>query len=103
MVALTILLVFASAFFAGIIGVQLIFGAFLPLYFALSGLNTNTGLLDTGITWAYAVAVTVVAFVGKFLGGTIAARLCKMFWRESLTVGVLMSCKGLIELIVLVT
>ena len=25
---------------------------FLPLYFALSGLKTNIGLLDTGIVWA---------------------------------------------------
>lgn len=131
MVALTILLVFASAFFTGIIGVHPICGAFLvglicphdgdfainlaekikdlitvfflPLYFALSGLSTNIGLLDSGIAWAYIVAVIVVAFVGKFLGGTIAARLCKMFWRESFTVGVLMSCKGLVELIVLVS
>ncbi|KAL8876773.1 MAG: hypothetical protein Q9198_005092 [Flavoplaca austrocitrina] len=130
MVALTILLVFASAFFTGIIGVHPIFGAFLvglicphdggfaikltekiedlvavfflPLYFALSGLSTNIGLLDSGITWAYVIAVIVIAFVGKFVGGAIAARLCKMVWRESFTVGVLMSCKGLVELIVLV-
>ncbi|KAL8821013.1 MAG: hypothetical protein Q9223_000889 [Gallowayella weberi] len=129
MVALTILLCFASAFFTGIIGVHPIFGGFLvglicphdggfaiglaekiedlvavfflPLYFALSGLSTNIGLLDNGITWAYVVAVIVIAFVGKFIGGTIAARLCKMVWRESFTVGVLMSCKGLVELIVL--
>ncbi|KAL8768544.1 MAG: hypothetical protein Q9209_005229 [Squamulea sp. 1 TL-2023] len=129
MVALTVLLCFASAFFTGIIGVHPIFGGFLvglicphdggfaiqltekiedlvavfflPLYFALSGLSTNIGLLDSGITWAYVVAVIVIAFVGKFVGGTIAARLCKMVWRESFTVGVLMSCKGLVELIVL--
>ncbi|KAL8783192.1 MAG: hypothetical protein Q9213_004821 [Squamulea squamosa] len=129
MVALTLLLCFASAFFTGIIGVHPIFGGFLvglicphdggfaikltekiedlvavfflPLYFALSGLSTNIGLLDSGITWAYVVAVIVIAFVGKFVGGTIAARLCKMVWRESFTVGVLMSCKGLVELIVL--
>ncbi|KAL8856560.1 MAG: hypothetical protein Q9178_006875 [Gyalolechia marmorata] len=129
MVAFTVLLCFASAFFTGIIGIHPIFGAFLvglicphdggfaikltekiedlvavfflPLYFALSGLSTNIGLLDSGITWAYVIAVIVIAFVGKFVGGTIAARLCKMVWRESFTVGVLMSCKGLVELIVL--
>ena len=131
MVALTVLLCFASSFFTGIIGIHPIFGAFLvglicphdggfaikltekiedlvavfflPLYFALSGLSTNIGLLDSGITWAYVIAVIVIAFVGKFVGGTIAARLCKMVWRESFTVGVLMSCKGLVELIVLVS
>lgn len=131
MVALIVLLTLASAFFTGIIGVHAIFGAFLiglicphddgfaikltekiedlvtvfflPLYFALSGLSTNIGLLDSGITWAYVFGVIAVAFFGKFIGGTIAARLCKMVWRESFTVGVLMSCKGLVELIVLVS
>ncbi|PHH51718.1 K(+)/H(+) antiporter 1 [Ceratocystis fimbriata CBS 114723] len=128
-VALTMLLVLASAFFTAIIGVHAIFGAFLvgvicphdggfavkmtekiedlisvlflPLYFALSGLNTNLGLLNSGIAWAYVVGVLAVAFTGKIVGGTLAARFFKLEWRESLTIGVLMSCKGLVELIVL--
>lgn len=130
-VALTILMMLGSAFFTGIIGVHPIFGAFLiglicphdggfaikltekiedlvcafflPLYFALSGLSTNIGLLDSGMTWAYVFGVIAVAFCGKVIGGTLAARLCKLVWRESLTIGVLMSCKGLVELIVLVS
>ncbi|KAL1889466.1 hypothetical protein Cpir12675_005774 [Ceratocystis pirilliformis] len=128
-VALTMLLVLASAFFTAIIGVHAIFGAFLvgvicphdggfavkmtekiedlisvlflPLYFALSGLNTDLGLLNSGIAWAYVVGVLAVAFTGKIVGGTLAARLFKLEWRESLAIGVLMSCKGLVELIVL--
>ncbi|KAK4547114.1 hypothetical protein LTR36_001335 [Oleoguttula mirabilis] len=128
-VALTLLIALTSAFFTGVIGVHPIFGAFLaglicpheggfaikitekiedlvsalflPLYFALSGLGTNLGLLDTGITWAYVVAVVSVAFCAKFAGGTLAARLNGMVWRESFTIGTLMSCKGLVELIVL--
>ena len=129
-VALTVLMAFASAFFTGIIGIHPIFGAFLmglicphqggfaikltekiedlvtvfflPLYFALSGLSTNLGLLNNGITWAYVVGVIAVAFIGKLVGGTLAARVNKLVWRESFTIGVLMSCKGLVELIVLV-
>ncbi|KAK5126672.1 hypothetical protein LTR85_009606 [Meristemomyces frigidus] len=128
-VALTLLIALTSAFFTGVIGVHPIFGAFLaglicpheggfaikitekiedlvgtlflPLYFALSGLGTNLGLLDNGITWAYVVGVIAVAFCAKFAGGTLAARLNGMVWRESCTIGVLMSCKGLVELIVL--
>lgn len=128
-VALTIMLVLASSFFTNIIGIHPIFGAFmiglicpheggfaikltekiedlisvlfLPLYFALSGLSTNLGLLDNGITWAYVVGVTAIAFIGKIAGGTIASRLNGLVWRESLTIGCLMSCKGLVELIVL--
>lgn len=130
-VALTVLMVFASAFFTGIIGVHPIFGAFLlglicpheggfaikvtekiedlvtvfflPLYFALSGLSTNLGLLNDGITWAYVIGVIAVAFIAKVTGGTLAARANKLVWRESFTIGVLMSCKGLVELIVLVS
>ena len=129
-VALTVLMVLASAFFTGVCGVHPIFGAFLvglicphdggfaikltekiedlvtvfllPLYFALSGLSTDIGLLNSGITWAYVFGVIAVAFFGKFAGGTFAARANKMVWRESFTIGVLMSCKGLVELIVLV-
>ena len=128
-VAITILLVLASAFFTGIIGIHPIFGAFiiglllpheggfaikltekiedlvsvlfLPLYFALSGLSTNLGLLDNGLTWGYVVGVCAIAFIGKIAGGTLAARLNGLIWRESFTIGVLMSCKGLVELIVL--
>ena len=128
-VALTILMVLTSAFFTGIIGIHPIFGAFmiglicpheggfaikltekiedlvsvlfLPLYFALSGLSTNLGLLNNGITWAYVVGVTAIAFFAKITGGFLASWLNGLVIRESLTIGVLMSCKGLIELIVL--
>ena len=82
---------------------DLIGALFLPLYFTLSGLNTNLGLLDSGIAWAYVVAVTVLAFFSKFVSASVAARLNGLVWRESFTIGVLMSCKGLVELIVLVS
>jgi Kef-type K+ transport system membrane component KefB len=74
---------------------------FLPLYFTLSGLSTNLGLLDDGITWGYLIAVTIVAFITKFTGAAVAARLNGLVWRESFSIGALMSCKGLVELIVL--
>jgi Kef-type K+ transport system membrane component KefB len=125
----TLLMVLISAFITSIIGIHPIFGSFvvgvimphdggfavkvtekiedlvsallLPLYFALSGLSTNLGLLNNGITWAYVVGVIAVAFFGKMTGGTLAAKLCGLVWRESFAVGSLMSCKGLVELIVL--
>ncbi|KAF1831831.1 hypothetical protein BDW02DRAFT_556043 [Decorospora gaudefroyi] len=128
-ISLTLLLALGSAFFTAIIGVHPIFGAFmaglicpheggfafkvaekiedligalfLPLYFTLSGLNTNIGLLDSGIVWAYVVGVVAVAFFSKFISAALAARSSKMLWRECFAVGSLMSCKGLVELIVL--
>jgi Kef-type K+ transport system membrane component KefB len=130
-VALTLLIALASAFFTQVIGVHAIFGGFviglicpheggfaikvtekiedlvgalfLPLYFTLSGLSTNLGLLDSGIVWAYVVGVIAIAFIAKVAGGAFASRLCGMLWRESFSIGVLMSCKGLVELIVLVS
>ncbi|KAI0168980.1 K+/H+ antiporter 1 [Hypoxylon sp. FL1284] len=129
MIAVTILLVLTSAWFTSAIGVHAIFGAFLvglicphdggfaihvtekiedlvsvlllPLYFALSGLSTDLGLLNDGITWAYVIGVIACAFSGKIIGGTLAAKAMKLVWRESFSIGVLMSCKGLVELIVL--
>lgn len=128
-VALTLLMALTSAFFTGIIGIHPIFGAFmvglicpheggfaikvtekvedlvstlfLPLYFALSGLSTNLGLLNSGMVWAYVVGVIAVAFFGKFIGASVAARANGLVWRECFTIGSLMSCKGLVELIVL--
>ncbi|BFZ63650.1 hypothetical protein YB2330_004782 [Saitoella coloradoensis] len=128
-IALTLLIALSSAFFTGVIGVHPIFGAFmaglicphdggfaikvtekiedlvsalfLPLYFALSGLSTNVGLLDSGKTWGYVIGVTLIAFLGKFSAASVAARMSGLFWRESMAIGSLMSCKGLVELIVL--
>jgi Kef-type K+ transport system membrane component KefB len=129
-IALTLLCALTSAFFTGVIGVHPIFGAFLigiicpheggfaikvaekvedlisalflPLYFALSGLGTNLGLLNSGLIWGYVIGIIAVAFFGKFIGASVAARLCGLVWRESFSIGALMSCKGLVELIVLV-
>jgi Kef-type K+ transport system membrane component KefB len=128
-VALTVLMVLASAFFTSIIGVHSIFGAFMvglmcpheggfaikltekiedlisallvPLFFANAGLSTDISLLDTGTTWGYVICIIVVAFLSKIIGGTAGARMNGLVWRESFTIGTLMSCKGLVELIVL--
>ena len=82
---------------------DLVSALFLPLYFALSGLNTNLGLLDSGIVWGYVIGVIAVAFFAKFTGGALAARANGMLWKECFAIGSLMSCKGLVELIVLVS
>ncbi|KAJ5648751.1 hypothetical protein N7490_005123 [Penicillium lividum] len=128
-VMLTLLIALASAFFTQVIGIHAIFGGFLiglicpheggfaikltekiedlvaalflPLYFTLSGLSTNLGLLDNGTVWGYVVGIIAIAFTAKVAGGAIASRFCGMLWRESFAIGVLMSCKGLVELIVL--
>jgi Kef-type K+ transport system membrane component KefB len=66
---------------------------FLPLFFAYSGLKTNIGLLNSGIAWASVLLVILTACSGKIVGCAGAARMLKMNWRESLSIGVLMNTK----------
>ncbi|KAG2008708.1 potassium:hydrogen antiporter [Coprinopsis cinerea AmutBmut pab1-1] len=129
MMTVTLMVVFVSAFFTDIIGVHAIFGGFMagliiphengfaislvekiedlisilfiPIYFTLSGLKTNLGLLNSGVAWGYTILICVVAFAAKFLPCAGAAFLFGFKWREAGAIGTLMSCKGLVELIVL--
>ncbi|WVN87875.1 uncharacterized protein L203_103072 [Cryptococcus depauperatus CBS 7841] len=129
MMVVTLLIAFISSFVTSIIGVHPIFGAFiagliiphegkfaatlvdrldglissvfLPIYFVLSGLQTNLGLLNTGKIWGYIILLITIGFIGKFVGCAGTAWALKFSWRESCAIGMLMSCKGLVELIVL--
>ncbi|KAL3531833.1 hypothetical protein ACH5RR_005354 [Cinchona calisaya] len=76
-------------------------GLLLPLYFASSGLKTDVAKIHGANAWGLLVLVISTACVGKILGTFSAAMLCKIPARESLTLGVLMNTKGLVELIVL--
>ncbi|KAJ2500321.1 K(+)/H(+) antiporter [Coemansia sp. RSA 1972] len=126
---ITFMMVLVSAFYTDAIGIHAIFGGFLigviiphdggfavkvvekiedvvhifflPIYFTLSGLKTDFTDLKEGETWGLWVLVTFVAFFGKIVGCGLAARFTKFTWRESLTVGILMATKGLVELVVL--
>jgi K+:H+ antiporter len=74
----------------------------LPLFFAYTGLHTRLGLLGAnGRLWAWCAVIIVVAVVGKWGGATAAARLAGTGWHESLSLGALMNCRGLTELVVL--
>ncbi|KAJ3217160.1 K(+)/H(+) antiporter [Dinochytrium kinnereticum] len=129
MVLVAFLLTFAAAFFTSAVGIHAIFGAFitglilprddgfavkltekleelvtivlLPLYFTFSGLRTNIGAINTGISFAGFLLVLFAACSGKIGGCSAAARFCGLNMRESLAVGVLMNTKGLVEIIIL--
>ncbi|KAL2315284.1 Potassium ion/proton antiporter [Schizosaccharomyces pombe] len=128
-ICIVLSMVLVSAFFTDIIGIHPIFGGFLvgtiiphendltvkitekiedlvnclflPLYFASSGLKTNISTLNTGKIWGYTIGTICVAIASKMGSSMLAARILKMPWSDSLVVGSLMSCKGLVELIVL--
>jgi Kef-type K+ transport system membrane component KefB len=116
-------IIFATSFITDIIGIHAIFGAFLvglvviphhggfgaivtekmedlisilflPIYFALSGLKTDLGLLNNGSIWGWVVCVCVVAFFSKFLASAGVAKVTGFDLRESAAIGSLMACKG---------
>ncbi|TKW27597.1 hypothetical protein SEVIR_3G267100v4 [Setaria viridis] len=79
----------------------LVSGLMLPLYFATSGLHTDVDTIRGAAAWGMLALVVAVAFLGKF-GGTFAvAAWTGMARREAAALGVAMSAKGLVELIVL--
>ena len=121
--------VVASALITEVIGIHLIFGAFLlgavmpknegltrelaektedfvltfllPIFFAYSGLRTQIGLLNRPELWLLCGLVLLVAISGKFIGTYAAGRVCGMAKREAAALGWLMNTRGLTELIVL--
>ena len=128
LVALTLVLLLLSAYTTDAIGIHPVFGAFLmgvilprraafieqvrsldqvnnvvflPLFFVSSGLRTQIGLISAPALWLVCLLVVAVACFGKVLGGMLSVRWMGESWRESLTLGVLMNTRGLVELIVL--
>ncbi|HEX8649888.1 MAG TPA: cation:proton antiporter [Pyrinomonadaceae bacterium] len=129
LVAVSLATVFASALITEVIGIHALFGAFLaglmmpahprlrpllterleiltasfllPLYFAFTGLRTQIGLLNDWSSWLMCAGIVMIAIAGKLGGCALAAYWTGMNWRHSLTLGVLMNTRGLIELIVL--
>ena len=128
-VAFLFLLLILSAFTTQIIGIHALFGAFLfgvvmpqlpkfrkliidkiedvsvalllPLFFVFTGLRTQIGLLNTPYLWGICGIFILVAVSGKFMGGAFSARILGETWKDSLSLGVLMNTRGLMELIVL--
>ncbi|MEH1805494.1 cation:proton antiporter [Nostoc sp.] len=121
--------VVASALITELIGIHLIFGAFLlgaampknedlvrelavktedfvlifllPIFFAYSGLKTQIGLLNRPELWLLCGLVLAVAIAGKYVGTYVAARVSGISKREASALGWLMNTRGLTELIVL--
>lgn len=76
-------------------------GLFVPVFFVFSGLNTSLSLINTPKLWLFTGLIILLAIIGKGVACTLGARMVKLSWRESVTVGALMNARGLIELILL--
>uniref|UniRef100_A0A0D3G722 Cation/H+ exchanger transmembrane domain-containing protein n=1 Tax=Oryza barthii TaxID=65489 RepID=A0A0D3G722_9ORYZ len=79
----------------------LVSGLMLPLYFATSGLHTDIDNVRGVAAWGMVALVVAVAIGGKFAGTFAVAAGTGMPRREAAALGVAMSAKGLVELIVL--
>jgi len=128
-IGIIFLVLLVSSYLTEIIGIHALFGAFLagvimpqninfkkiltekiedislvlllPLFFVFTGLRTQIGLLNEAHLWLTCLMIILVAVVGKFGGSAIAARVVGLSWKDSLSIGVLMNTRGLMELIVL--
>ncbi|HKV41085.1 MAG TPA: cation:proton antiporter [Blastocatellia bacterium] len=124
-----LLLLFLSALTTDVIGLHMLFGAFiagavmpkdrafvsritakfepltvlvlLPLFFAYTGLRTRIGQVRGLGMWGFCLLIIAVAVIGKIGGTSVAARVSGMRWRDSLALGALMNTRGLMELVVL--
>ncbi|OCQ97181.1 sodium:proton antiporter [Nostoc sp. MBR 210] len=129
LLAVIYMAVVSSALITELIGIHLIFGAFLlgaampknadlvrelavktedfvlifllPIFFAYSGLRTQIGLLNRPDLWLLCGLVLLVAIAGKYIGTYVAARVSGINKREASALGWLMNTRGLTELIVL--
>ncbi len=128
-IALVFVVLLGSAYIAELIGIHVLFGAFmagvimpadfnfkhsvtgkvedvslllfLPIFFVFTGLRTQIGLLNQPSLWGVCTIVVFVAILGKFGGSAIAARLVGRSWKDALGIGALMNTRGLMELIAL--
>ncbi|MFF2081805.1 cation:proton antiporter [Kitasatospora sp. NPDC058162] len=74
----------------------------LPLFFVYTGLRSSFGLLGTDASlWLWCSVITLVAITGKWVASTVAARVSGIGRRDAWSIGALMNCRGLTELVVL--
>lgn len=73
----------------------------LPVFFVLTGLRADIGLLARSKMWLFFALVVLVAVIGKLGGTAVAARICGIPWREAGALGILLNTRGLMELVLL--
>jgi Kef-type K+ transport system membrane component KefB len=73
----------------------------LPLFFVITGLRTQIGLVLDRQSLVYTALIVAIAVAGKWLGTTLAARAMGLAAPEANALGILMNTRGLVELVVL--
>jgi Kef-type K+ transport system membrane component KefB len=127
--AIVLALVFVSSLVTSLIGIFAIFGGFImgailfdepefrrlvstrledfvraffvPIFFMYTGLRTDIGSMGGALVWKLCLLVIAVAIVSKAVPSMIAGRISGLSWNDSVSMGVLMNTRALMELIVL--
>lgn len=125
LVSAVVLVLFASVLITDVTGIHAVVGAFItglampdrlrhmaqekldlpvnlvlmPFFFLATGLRTNFAFDDPAIWTIFGIGLAACIF-GKFIGVTIPAYLSGQSGPFSVTLGLLMQCKGLMEILV---
>ena len=128
LIRIVILLLISNVLLANLIGLNSLFGGFvtglmiprnkglirfcssrfealgvvflLPIFFALSGLNTNLLVLGKMGVFFPSFIIMLVAFAGKYFSSLFSLKAMGYSWRQSSAVGGLNNARGLMELII---
>ncbi len=73
----------------------------LPLFFAVTGLRTQVGMVNEAGHWGIGLLILLVASVGKIVGTVLPARHTGLSWSDAFSLGALMNTRGLMELVVI--
>ncbi len=128
-ISLVFIALFISSYLSDLMGIHLLFGAFLagviipdnvkfrklltgkiedlslvillPVFFALTGLKTEIGFLNNGGMFQLFLIISALAIIGKFVGAGVAAKVTGFTNKQSVIVGILMNTRGLMEVVIL--
>lgn len=74
---------------------------FLPVFFTFTGLRTNVQGLDSLELWLWCAGFMTLAYLGKFGGCYVGARIAGVRRNEAKAIAIMMNTRALMELVVL--
>jgi Kef-type K+ transport system membrane component KefB len=79
---------------------SVVMGVFAPIFFVTAGLRMNLGTLGSALVFASAIAMLVVAVVGKFTGAFAGAWLSGLSRPEAIALGAGLNARGVIQIVI---
>lgn len=74
----------------------------IPILFAVVGLRTDVFAIQKMETLGTIQLIICIAFFGKIIGALLPLLFCRMPFRDALSLGLIMNCKGTVELALLI-